>query len=96
MDANLFRYRIVDLTSRYENVYFDYPTPSVFMPIEIAKKLHNKPGKPFIYIEDGSFCLADHEVLEICLSPYSSDCSSYIYVVCSSGQFSSFECDSNL
>ncbi|KAI9233266.1 MAG: peptidase M24, structural domain-containing protein [Podila humilis] len=28
VDANLFRYRIVDMTSRYENVYFDYPTPS--------------------------------------------------------------------
>lgn len=56
MDANLFRYRIVDLTSRYENVYFDYPTPSVFMPIEIAKKLNNKPGKPLIYTGDGSFC----------------------------------------
>ncbi|KAF9306727.1 hypothetical protein BGZ74_004172 [Mortierella antarctica] len=43
VDANLFRYRIVDMAGRYENVYFDYPTPSLFLPIEIAKKLHNKP-----------------------------------------------------
>ncbi|KAG0255763.1 hypothetical protein BG011_004943 [Mortierella polycephala] len=44
IDANLFRYRIVDMASRHENVYFDYPTPSLFMPMDIAKKLHNKPG----------------------------------------------------
>ncbi|KAI1315282.1 hypothetical protein EDD11_001014 [Mortierella claussenii] len=43
IDANLFRYRIVDMASRYENVYFDYPQPSMFMPMDIAKKLHNKP-----------------------------------------------------
>ncbi|KAF9170793.1 hypothetical protein BGX20_008526 [Mortierella sp. AD010] len=42
IDANLFRYRIVDIASRYENVYFDYPTPSIFLPMDIAKKLHNK------------------------------------------------------
>ncbi|KAF9907331.1 hypothetical protein BX616_000465 [Lobosporangium transversale] len=44
IDANLFRYRIADIASRYENVYFDYPTPSMFMPLDIAKKLHNKPA----------------------------------------------------
>ncbi|KAF9994138.1 hypothetical protein BGZ79_001137 [Entomortierella chlamydospora] len=43
IDANLFRYRIVDIASRYENVYFDYPTPSIFLPMDIAKKLHNRP-----------------------------------------------------
>ncbi|KAF9348724.1 hypothetical protein BGX26_012879 [Mortierella sp. AD094] len=43
IDSNLFRYRIVDMASRYENVYFDYPTPSIFLPMDIAKKLHNKP-----------------------------------------------------
>ncbi|KAF9434834.1 hypothetical protein BGZ76_007344 [Entomortierella beljakovae] len=43
VDSNLFRYRIVDMASRYENVYFDYPTPAMFMPMDIAKKLHNKP-----------------------------------------------------
>ncbi|KAG0303728.1 Xaa-Pro aminopeptidase 3 [Dissophora globulifera] len=42
-DANLFRYRIVDMASRYENVYFDYPGPAMFMPMDIAKKLHNRP-----------------------------------------------------
>ncbi|KAG0373371.1 hypothetical protein BGX24_011799 [Mortierella sp. AD032] len=43
IDANLFRYRIIDMASRHENVYFDYPSPSVFMPMDIAKKLHSKP-----------------------------------------------------
>ncbi|KAF9125724.1 hypothetical protein BG015_004833, partial [Linnemannia schmuckeri] len=43
IDANLFRYRIIDMASRHENVYFDYPSPSMFMPMDIAKKLHNKP-----------------------------------------------------
>ncbi|KAF9941249.1 hypothetical protein BGZ67_005484 [Mortierella alpina] len=43
IDANLFRYRIVDMASRYENVYFDYPTPSIYMPMDVAKKLHNRP-----------------------------------------------------
>lgn len=32
------------MASRHENVYFDYPSPSMFMPMDIAKKLHNKPG----------------------------------------------------
>ncbi|KAF8929110.1 hypothetical protein BGZ47_001270, partial [Haplosporangium gracile] len=44
IDANLFRYRIIDMASRHENVYFDYPSPSMFMPMDIAKKLHNKPA----------------------------------------------------
>ncbi|CAO3574631.1 unnamed protein product [Mortierella alpina] len=43
VDANLFRYRIVDMASRYENVYFDYPTPSIFMPMDVAKKLNSRP-----------------------------------------------------
>ncbi|KAI8346437.1 peptidase M24, structural domain-containing protein [Mortierella sp. GBAus27b] len=42
-DSNLFRYRIVNMASRYENVYFDDPGPSMFMPMDIAKKLHSKP-----------------------------------------------------
>ncbi|KAF9932149.1 hypothetical protein FBU30_008836 [Linnemannia zychae] len=43
IDANLFRYRIIDMASRYENVYFDFPGPSMFMPMDIAKKLNNRP-----------------------------------------------------
>ncbi|KAF9962566.1 hypothetical protein BGZ65_008808 [Modicella reniformis] len=43
IDSNLFRYRIVDITGRYESVYFDYPGPSMFLPMDIAKKLHHKP-----------------------------------------------------
>ncbi|KAG0045961.1 hypothetical protein BGZ83_008835 [Gryganskiella cystojenkinii] len=43
IDANLFRYRIVDMAGRYEHVYYDYPTPSMFLPMDIAKKLHNRP-----------------------------------------------------
>ncbi|KAF9973728.1 hypothetical protein BGZ73_002997 [Actinomortierella ambigua] len=42
LDSKLFRYRILDMASRYDNVYFDVPTPSVFMPMEIAKKLNNQ------------------------------------------------------
>jgi intermediate cleaving peptidase 55 len=33
------------MASRFENVYFDYPGASMFMPMDIAKKLHYKPGK---------------------------------------------------
>ncbi|KAF9424993.1 hypothetical protein BGZ94_007940 [Podila epigama] len=43
VDANLFRYRILDIASRYEHVYFDFPTPSMFMPMDIAKKLNSQP-----------------------------------------------------
>jgi hypothetical protein len=36
------------MASRHENVYFDYPGPSMFMPMDIAKKLHNKPGTIYL------------------------------------------------
>ncbi|KAI8601280.1 peptidase M24 [Dissophora ornata] len=49
IDANLFRYRAVDMASRHENVYFDYPGPSMFMPMDIAKKLHNTPVVPSLF-----------------------------------------------
>ncbi|KAF9363149.1 hypothetical protein BGX34_004768 [Mortierella sp. NVP85] len=62
IDSNLFRYRIVDMASRFENVYFDYPGASMFMPMDIAKKLHYKPGffRTHAKQQQSAFTFASH------------------------------------